>query len=283
MARYFDAGRGRAIAIASLGYASGEAILPLIAVIAIAHVGWRSSFLGAAAVLALVLFPVILMLLRGHSLRHQSYLARLAAPAAEAGIQARSWTRGEVLRDLHFYMLLPGATAPAMIATAMFFHHLNLADAKGWSHQWITGSYVIYAIATMFASLVSGPLIDRLGATRLVPIMLVPLTLAMLLVASFDSAWVVWPYFMLLGMDVGIAHTAISAIWAELYGLAHLGAIKSLATALSVFATALGPVIMGGLMDRGASMDTVCVLFAVYTVLALVLILIVVRTPRAHL
>ena len=48
----------------------------------------------------------------------------------------------------------------------MFFHHLNLADAKSWSHPWMTGSYVIYALAVVLTSLAVGPAIDRFGAAR---------------------------------------------------------------------------------------------------------------------
>ena len=280
MARYFIAGRGRAIAIASLGYAAGEAILPFIAVIAIAAIGWRRAFAGSAVLLLLVLVPLVFVLLRGHGRRHEAHLAHLAKPTENTGAGARSWTRGEVLRDVRFYLLLPGTTAPAMIATAMFFHHLNLADAKGWSHEWITGSYAIYAAATTLAALASGSLVDRLGATRLVPAMLVPLGLAMALVASFESAWIVWPYLFLLGINVGIAYTAVSAFWAEMYGVVHLGAIKSLAMALSVFASALGPVITGSLIDRGVAIESVCLLFGAYTLLAFFLVLTAIRTPR---
>ena len=56
----------------------------------------------------------------------------------------KSWNRTQVLRDRRFYLLLPGFIATDIVVTAMFFHHINLADAKGWSHTWITGNYVIY-------------------------------------------------------------------------------------------------------------------------------------------
>src|SRR5690606_3162660 len=40
MARYFEAGRGRAISIASFGFPAGEALFPTIAVLSIAVIGW---------------------------------------------------------------------------------------------------------------------------------------------------------------------------------------------------------------------------------------------------
>jgi len=265
MARYFDAGRGRAIAIASLGYSAGEALLPFVAVLAIAALGWRWTYAAAGLLTLVVVFPAMLWTLSGHTERHRRHEERLATEsAAGSPTGATAWSRADVIRDPRFYLLLPGVLGPAMVLTAMFFHHLNLADAKGWSHAWITGNYVVFAVATMLTSLAAGPVIDRYGAARLVPYMLVPLVFAMLTIAFVDGPWVVIPYLALAGVNTGLAHTAVSALWAELYGVSHLGGIKSLVSSIMVFGSALGPVVMGGLMDLGYSMEAVCVLFAVY-------------------
>ena len=263
MARYFDVGRGRAIAIAALGFSSGEALLPFLAVLAIGLAGWRWTYGGVALGVGLAILPALLWLLKGHGERHRSHMRRLS-DASHGAHRAISWTRGQVMRDPNFYLLLIGILAPSLILTAMFFHHLNLAAAKGWSNAWITGNYVVYAVATVATSLSSGPLIDRLGAVRLVPFMLAPLTLAMIVIGLFDSPFAVWPYFILAGLSTGVGHTSVSAMWAEVYGVQHLGAIKSLVAALGVFASALGPVAMGGLMDLGVPVGTVCLIFAAY-------------------
>jgi MFS family permease len=271
MARYFDTGRGRAIAIATMGFAVGEAFLPFVAVLMIAALGWRWSYGATGLTLALVLVPAALWLLKGHQERHRAHLAELAAPRASEKYQTRSWTRAEMLRDPRFYLLMPGLMAPAVILTAMFFHHLNLADAKTWSHAWMTGSYVIYALAVVLTSLAVGPAIDRFGAVRLVPGMLVPMIAGLVIVAQLGQAWIAWPYLFLIGVSTGISHTAVSAMWAEIYGVAHLGAIRSLASAISVLASALGPVSLGGLMDLGFSIESGCLLFAAYATIGTVL------------
>ena len=279
MARYFDAGRGRAIAIATLGFSVGEAVLPFLAVVAIGLIGWRWTFGGAAIGVAVVLIPVLLWLLKGHGERHEAHLRRLsAATSLVSGIT--SWTRGEVLRDPRFYLLLVGILAPSLIVTAMFFHHLNVAAAKGWSDAWITGNYVVYAVATIITSLLAGQLIDKFGGLRLLPFMLVPLTLSMLAIGLSDNAFIVWPYFILMGVSSGVADTAITAMWAEVYGVTHLGAIKSLAAALSVFSSALGPVVMGGLMDLDVTINMICLIFAAYTVIGALSIAIGLRGYR---
>ena len=279
MARYFESGRGRALAIMVLGGAAGQALLPFLAVLAIAAIGWRWTYGAVALILAVGFIPFSLWLLRGHRERHLAHVERLSAPATADRGYRRSWTRAEMLRDVRFYLLLPGVLAGSVIVTAMFFHHLNLADAKGWSHAWITGSYGIYAAAMVLTALVCGPLIDRFGAVRLVRFMLLPMVASLVLVAQLDSRWAAWPYLILMAVSGSLESTALSAMWAEIYGPAHLGAIKSLAAALSVFGSALGPVTLGWLIDHGMSIEQVCLLFAAATLLAAVLMVVALAAP----
>jgi len=274
MTRYFDRHRGRGIAIASLGFSAGEACLPFAAVLLIAALGWRGTYALAALVVLLVVTPGALWLLRGHGDRHRAHERHLTRRAGSGGAPVPvSWTRAQVMRDARFYLLLPGLLTPSLIITAMFFHHLSLADAKGWSHAWITGNYVLFAISTVITALVIGPLVDRFGALRLVNLMLVPIAMGLLVVSALSGAWVVWPYLFLMGITTGMSHTLGSAVWAELYGVTWLGSIRSLAAALGVFSSALGPVSAGLLMDAGLALEQVCLVYVVLAVLATVLML----------
>jgi MFS family permease len=282
MARYFEAGRGRAIALASLGFAAGEALLPIVAVLAIAAIGWRWAYAGAGLILAVGLLPMIAWLLRDHATRHAAYLQSLQARDDADSFAAQGWTRRRVLRDPRFLMVLPGVVAPPLILTAMFFHHLTLADAKGWTYAWITGSYGFYAGAVIVASLAAGRLVDRFGAARVLPFMLPPLAAGLLLLAWLDARWIAWLYLSLLGVCSGLLVAPASALWAELYGTESLGAVRSLVTALNVFASALGPVILGGLMDQGLTIEFVCILFAGYALVGSALITVALRNAGAR-
>ena len=281
MGRYFEVNRGRAIGFSTIGYAAGEAVLPFVAVTAIALVGWRWTYAVAAGLLAFAVIPAAMWLLAGHPERHRRYLDGLgSSPNGRAGGARWSWTRRDVLRDPRFYLLQPGLLAPSVALTAMFFHHLSVADAKGWSHEWITGSYVVYAVAAVATSLSSGPIIDRIGAVRLVQFMLWPMVAGLALLGVVDQPLVAWPYLGLIGVTVGIVLTGVAALWAEIYGVEHLGAIRSMAAAFGVFGSALGPVIMGALMDQGVHVNTVSLMFPLYGALGAVLIFVALRGAR---
>ncbi len=55
----------------------------------------------------------------------------------------------------------------------------------------------------------------------------------------------------LLGVSGGLTTTLFGAVWPEVYGLKHLGAIRALIVAASVFASAVGPGLTGYLIDAG--------------------------------
>jgi|TARA_Y100000310_G_scaffold325098_1_gene388063 MFS family permease len=277
MARYFDRDRGRAIAVASLGYSVGEAVLPFLAVVLIAVVGWRWTYGSAAILIGMTLIPATLWLLSNHGRFHRQYLKQLSSAEGPATGNTVSWTRGQVLRDLRFYVMSPGILSSSLIGTAFFFHHLNVAHAKGWSGEWITGTYIFYALAGVITLLLAGPLIDRFRAVRVIQVMLIPLAAGCFMLAVADHAFWVIPYMLMLGVHTGLIHTSVSALWAELYGTRHLGAIKSLYLALMVLASALGPVIMGVLMDAGLSIYRVCSIFGIFASVGALLIVAAMR------
>jgi len=267
MARYFETARGRAIAIAALGFALGEAMLPFVATQLIGVAGWRWTYAIAGLVHITLLVPFLWFLLAGHAQRHAHYLKRVAAASAahHANVVRTGWTRRQVLGDPRFYLMLPGLTAPSLVMTGMFFHHLNIADAKSWSHVWITGSYMIYATTNVITALVAGHLVDRFSAMRLVPLVVLPMALGLGVLAASADPWIAWVYLALLGISSGLTYTAIAAVWAELYGTQHLGAIRALAVAIGVLSSGLGPVAMGALMDGGMHIDDMLLLAVGYS------------------
>ncbi len=289
MGRYFDHDRGKATALVAMGFALGEAVLPLLAVLAIAAVGWRHSFVGVAVLVLVVVAPLSLWLLRGHKERHQDYERQLQEREGqplngtiESKANPISWRRRDVLRDYRFYLLIPGVCAISMISTAMFFHHLNLADEKGWSHTFLTGNYLLYSVVVISMALVTGQLVDRFSARALMPYTLMPLAAALVVINMVDTYWVVWPYLILLGIGNGFAQTAQAALWPELYGVRYLGAIKSLFWSLVVFASALGPVWLGVLLDMGFLLQQAVLTMVVYLIAATGLLVLGLRRFRQN-
>ena len=281
MARYFDSGRGKAISIAMLGHPIGEAIFPLITVTLLAFLGWRDVWLIYAAIGAVLFLPIVLWLLRGHGERHRDYLARLAAPAAATREAGRQWTQGEVLRDVRFYLMQLAMMVPAFAFTGLFIHQAHMAEAKGWSLAWLATCFSAYAATSIVSSLTIGPLIDRIGATRIAPWALLPVVISMLVLALFSHPAATMVFMAGLGLCMGMVFTSFTAIWAELYGVRHLGAIRSLVMAIMVLVSAIAPAIMRWLFDAGVTVETLAFLFAAWAFAGWLLLLVVFKRWKA--
>ena len=281
MARYFDTGRGKAISIAMLGHPLGEAVFPLVSVALMAALGWRGAWLVYAGVGAALFFPLLMWLLRGHGERHRSYLARLAEPSAASRETGRQWTRGEVLCDVRFYLIQIALMAPPFMFTGLLIHQVHMAEAKGWSLAWLATCFTVYAATSVASSLTMGPLIDRIGATRIAPHALLPIVVSMLVLALSSHPAVTMVFMAGLGLSMGIVFTAFTAIWAELYGVRHIGAIRSVVMSLMVLVSAIAPAIMGWLFDAGVTVETLAAIFAVWAFAGWLLLMVVIRRWKA--
>lgn len=278
MARYHATDRGKAIALAAIGFSFGEAFLPLLAVFSIQAWGWREAYFGTA-VLVLLSIPLALWLLKGHQQRHALLLENLNHTATEVDQQI-SYTRRKMLSEPLFYLMLPAMIAPSMIGTAMFFFPAEIARAKGWSSLWVTGNYWVYSTATVLTIILSGVLIDRFSARRVVPYFLLPLAAGLAALTISDDRFMIWPYMFLTGVSSGVYFTGLSALWAELYGPRYLGAIKSLTNAVMVFSSALGPALVGDLLTRGMEFERICLILAGFCMFATVILFYALRKPN---
>ena len=75
----------------------------------------------------------------------------------------------------------------------------------------------------------------------------------------------------LLGLSIGVLYPFLGALWAELYGVESLGAVRALLHASMVLATAFSPLIFGYLIDWGFGILTIVIICIVIIIFSIVL------------
>ncbi|QYO76635.1 MFS transporter [Devosia salina] len=275
MSRWFNRFRGRALSFAGLGYTIGDAILPFVLTVSILAFGWRNVWAGAATMLVGLVVPAIWFLLRDPPEGRKGRPV-IANPDGMGTMEptGKQWTRSRVLRDPLFYFLLPGIMAPPAIGTLYIFHQAHLTQVKGWDLTTFTAMFPFLSLSVAVSSIVAGFLVDRFGSWRLMPIVLLPLAAASLILGTVAPIWSVPIAFICIGMTQGMMNPVVGALWVEIYGTAHIGAIRSLATAALVAASALGPGIAGYLIDAGAPITIQTFGYATYCGLGSILYLV---------
>ncbi|WP_431256946.1 MFS transporter [Roseateles chitinivorans] len=244
--RWFTHLRGRALALTTLGLNLGQALLPAAGIALAAMLGWRGNWWIVAAVLIVCVLPLLAA----------TAATERAADTPSGGDATgqdtlRQWTRAEVLRDPAFYLLLLGMLPPALISNTLFFHQVLLVQIKGWSLTAFASSFSVLAASTILFSLIAGHLVDRWSATRLLWAYLLPFGAGCMLLAVAPGGWVPFVFMALFGITNGCSLALFGALWPEVYGTRHLGAIRSLVSACLVLASALGPGVSGRLIDAG--------------------------------
>lgn len=244
ISRAYDKNRGQAVSLIQLGYAGFEGFFPLMAVALMAWIGWQQSWSVYAIMLIVLAVPVQLVLSRAEPQNEaEDEVTQAGAPQAD---------RRAVLRDKRFYMVLPLYMASPFLLTGMFFHQVQLADARGWDLAVLAAAFSLYAGLKIVSSLLTGPMVDRYSARRILPGMAVPLLLGLWLILIPDNLFgpiTPFIYMGLLGVHLGMAGPVSGGLWPELFGTKNLGAIRSMTTPIMVASTAASPVLFGMLLD----------------------------------
>ena len=265
IARYFNKRRGIATSICSIGVPIAEAVLPILAVLLMALMGWRMIWMVSGGILFVIFGPVVFWILG--SLRQDSIDGGGHANAPKLN-SSPSVTRREVLRDPQFYRLAPVLILPTPLVTALFFHHATIAEIKEWSLEWLATCFIAYAGATVVASLAVGPLVDRHSAKMVLPWTIVPMVVGLISLAYGTSTASALMYMLCFGLTAGARYILTAVIWAETYGTRYLGGIRAVVHTITMLLAGLSPAVLGWLIDQHVPIGTTVQVFAILLIIS---------------
>ncbi len=265
MSRWFIQTRGKALSIATLGFAMGEALLPLIFVSLMLIYDWRTLWILSAVIAALGI-PLLLM-----QLRRERTPQSLASSDQAVGMNARHWTRNQTFGHWLFWFMVPALLGPGAFNTAFFFHQVHFAEIKGMTHVELVAMFPFYTLTGIGAMILSGWALDRFGTARLIPYFQLPMVAAFITFAYANGPISMLLGFFFLGITTGANTTLPNAFWAEFYGTKHLGSIKAMAAAVMVLGSAIGPGITGLGIDFGIGIEVQYLGVAAYFIFASVM------------
>jgi len=266
--RYFVNRRGRALSLVVMGFPLSEAVMPALAVVLIAAIGWRATYLAVGAAVLLIALPLLLWLIAERRAFTQPTLR-------EDGTRRPSaWDGARIVgRTAYFWLILPLLIYMPLTATALIFYVQPIGAAKGWSAELIAASFAGFAAGHAVAILLGGQLVDRFTARNMLAATGLPMVLGIILLGLLDTPLTAFLFMGLIGASTGLAHTVSSAMWAEVYGVERLGTIRSFSVMLMVAGTAAGPALVGPMIDVGWPVALIAALFAGFGIVATALAL----------
>ncbi len=128
----------------------------------------------------------------------------------------------------------------------------------------LAAAFPPYAVATVLCLLARRPPGRPVLGPRAAAVYLVPFGLACLVLGGVSAPWAAFAFMLLYGITDGISLTLFGALWPEVYGTRHLGAIRGAIVAIMVLGTALGPFLSGLLIDAGIPFSGIVTGMGVY-------------------
>lgn len=214
VSRWFDRKLGFALGCANAGIGLGSTIVPLIITAFISLYDWRVAFLGLAACVLFVSWPIVFFCL--HEPSKGDTPAKQHAPQNAFGISF-----GEAVREPSFFILLGAFFMLGMTATSLVTQQVPLLIEAGWERN--SAAYVqsTFGFALLFARVLVGFVIDYIFAPLVMLTVSIGGAVACVLYVLYPDAAILSA--ILLGFLLGAEFDVLAFLVKRYYGTVAYG------------------------------------------------------------
>ncbi len=255
VSRWFEARRGLAIGIATLGGGSGVFFMAPLAELLIAQLGWREAYLWLGAISGGLIVVGALFLIRDPREKGLSPFGAgdSAAPARDAHSSATLTGMGHFARDRLFWWMSLVLGLWWFAGAIVYVHIAPFMLEKGLDAGATALVVTLFGAGNCFGRIGMGAVCDRIGALHTYRL---GVGLAAVLMSAFalvDHAADLYALSFVLGAFVGGSSTQISTVSVALFGTRSAGSLMGSVLALVGIVGAGGPLLSGAIFDATQS------------------------------
>lgn len=232
--------------------------------------GWRTAWAGVGLAVLLGLAPLSWLLVR------RSPEACGIAPDGEsraeegAGLETDGHTLWQALATPSFWVFGLSSAVYGLIASGIALFNESILAERGFDAGVYYRSLVIVALTSLAGNFLGGWLASKWRMNRLLALAMALLACSLLALPHVRTEAHVAAYAVVMGLAGGFVIVIFFSFWSLAYGRAQLGRIQGAAQALTVVASAVGPLLLAECVTRTGSYAAIFYLLAL-VVSALVL------------
>ena len=261
---WFEKRRGLALSLIFAGSGGAFACYPAIAWL-IDRVGWRNTFLIEGLILAGVMIPLVIFIVRYHPRDMGLFQDGLAAakeassPVLKSDMQimdpawvAVDWTFAKAVKTSRFWLLaLTAFSQWGVMQHILVAHQVVFAVDVGFSKIYASSVLALSGIMFAFGSL-AGLISDRIGREITITIGTVVGISGIIVLALIKDAshpWMLYYYAISLGLGNGLSAPTIAASVTDVFQGPKVGFIIGAVWLGFAFGGAIGPWLGGWLFE----------------------------------
>jgi MFS family permease len=247
VSRWFDAGRGLALAVVLTGFNLGWIVAGPLTAFLIRRWGWRGAFLALGVLVAGVALPA------SACVRLPAAGRVSASPGAARLGKASGASFGEALAGSSLWYLVASWALLGMVYMMMTVHAVPYARDRGLALERAALALTAYGIGAAVGRLGAGALADRVGAPLVMTVTVLAQVVALVAFASGPPLWALVPLLVLFGMGAAGADNAFVKIIPDVFGVGALARVTSVLTLGWRSGAAVGPTAAGYVYDTTGS------------------------------
>jgi len=203
--------------------------------------GWRPAWQGVAiGVLAVAVLGWALVRSTPESIGLAADApARKAEPTTPTG-----WPLRRVLLTPAFWVFALSCAMFNLVYSGIGLFNEDVLRELGFDSATFRLLLAVMTMVGLLANFLGGWLGERWPINRLMAVAMLMMTAGLLLLPRARSGSHALAYGALMGVTGGIVTVVFFACWPRMFGRAHLGKIQGVAQAMTVLASALGPVLV---------------------------------------
>jgi MFS family permease len=250
---------------------------PLIGAIVLAN-GWRTAWWVVGLALLVGLAPLAVLLVRRSP--ESCSIEPDGGPNIHSGGLPTDYTLREALATPSFWVFGISSAVYGLIASGIALFNESILAERRFDASTYHRSLVIVALTSLVGNFLGGWIASKWKMNRLLTLAMVLLAGSLAALPHVSTQMHVAIYAAVMGLAGGFVIVIFFSFWSAAYGRKHLGKIQGAAQALTVIASALGPLVLAETVSRTGSYASIFYLLTV-VVLMLALLAWLVKVPRA--
>src|SRR5580704_10327259 len=230
---------------------------------AVLKFGWRAPWGAIGWVLLLVVAPLCWLIVRNQPEDRGLELDGVADPAP----QMSDLTTAEALRSPAFWIFALSSSLFGLVYSGISLFNESILVERGFSASVYHDVLVISTMLGLLANFGGGWLATKMPIQRLSGIGMAALAVALVILPLVKTYTHVMIYGAIMGIAGGVVTVVFFSVWGQVFGRAHLGRIQGCAQMMTVFASAVGPLLLAETLRSTGSYNFIFNLLAVLTVL----------------
>ena len=224
--------------------------------------GWRVAWFAVGAAILAVLVPLGLLLVR-HSPESIGLLADGANPEPgtanqELGTGTRNLAPpGYTLRDAlltpAFWIFAIGSALYGLVASGIGLFNESILAERGFGAHVYYQTLVVTAMTGLAGNFIGGWLARSVPLNRLMAMSLLVLTSGLLALPHIGTMAMAMAWAVLMGLGGGLVMVLFFRVWPRVFGRRQLGRIQGVAQAMTVLASAVGPLLLAACVGMTGS------------------------------